>query len=78
MQLEDIDEEQVALALKNLTCLIEEELYDKYFETIESYDYLFGFMVIDNQDGELGLVEDVLENENGHDNLLVFHKNKEI
>lgn len=78
MQLEDIDEEQGALALKNLTCLIEEELYDKYFETIESYDYLFGFMVIDNQDGELGLVEDVLENENGHDNLLVFHKNKEI
>ncbi len=76
--LEDINDEQDALALKNLTCLIEEELYDKYFETIESYDYLFGFIVIDKQDGELGMVEDVLENENGHDNLLVFYKNKEI
>lgn len=78
MLLEDIIEEHDALALKNLTCLIEENLYDKYFETVESYDYLFGFMVIDNQDGELGIVEDVFESENGHDNLLVFHKNKEI
>ena len=76
--LEDVHNEESAQVLKNSTVLVEIEQLPLYFEPLTSYGYLFGFQVIDAIHGILGEVRDVVINENGHDNLIVEHKEIEI
>lgn len=78
LSLEDIASEQDAIQLKNLTCMVEASCYDDYFASVESYDYLLGYEVLDQHHGKLGIVEDVLENDHGHDNLKVIQNKQEI
>ena len=76
--LEDINDEQAVVQLKGLSCLIEDDVYDDYFVPIESYEYLFDFQVYDANHGFLGVVTDVMVNDNGHDNLVVVKEATEI
>jgi len=76
--LEDVRSEERAQVLKNSTVLVEIEQLPLYFEPLASYDYLIGYQVIDAIHGILGQVRDVVINENGHDNLIVEHKEIEI
>lgn len=78
LSFEDIDDEQSAQHLKGLSCLMEEELYADYFEAEESYDYLLDFQVFDLEKGFIGNIVDVLENDNGHDNLQLDFEGNEI
>lgn len=78
IRLQDVLNEQDAQVYKGETCFIEEALYDQFFESIESYEYLIGYSVVDEQEGLLGQVEGVLENNNGHDNLVVLQGDCEI
>jgi 16S rRNA processing protein RimM len=76
--LEDVDSQESAQVFKNSSILVEIEQFPLYFESRASYDYLIGYQVIDAIHGILGHVLDVVINENGHDNLIVEHKEIEI
>ena len=76
--LEDVHSEKSAQVFKNSSVLVEVEQLPLYFESPASYDYLSGYQVIDAIHGILGHVLDVVINENGHDNLIVEHKEIEI
>lgn len=76
--LEDIRDEQEAMHLKGLTCFFEDRIFDQHFIPVESYDYILDFKVQDTQHGFLGIVVDVMENSNGHDNLVVLKDEVEI
>ena len=76
--LEDVDSEESAQVFKNSSVLVEVEQFPLYFESLASYNYLIGYQVIDAIHGILGHVLDVVINENGHDNLIVEHKEIEI
>jgi 16S rRNA processing protein RimM len=78
LNIEDITSGEEASSFKNLTCFVEAKICDDYFAAVETYDYLLGYTVIDNHAGILGKVEDVLENDNGHDNLVVLKDSQEI
>lgn len=78
LNFEDITKEQDALHLKGLSCLVEDTLYDQYFEAEASYDYLLDFQVIDSNAGFIGTIVDVLENDNGHDTLQLDFNGKEV
>jgi 16S rRNA processing protein RimM len=78
LSFEDISEEQEALHLKGLSCLVEEEIYSDFFQAAESYAYLMDFSVYDKENGFIGTVVDVLENSNGHDTLQLDFNGKEV
>jgi 16S rRNA processing protein RimM len=73
-----VDSEESAQVFKNSSVLVEVEQFPLYFESLASYDYLIGYQVIDAIHGILGHVLDVVINQNGHDNLIVEHKEIEI
>lgn len=76
--LEDVNTEQEANKLKNETCFVSEADYEQFFEAHPSYDYLLDLVVVDKTDGQLGFIVEVLENDNGHDTLVVQHPKGEI
>lgn len=78
LSLEDIQEEEEAVHLKGLSCMTEEKEYDTYFQAEESYDYLMGFSVKDQEAGFIGNIVDVLENHNGHDTLQLDFNGQEV
>lgn len=78
IELSDIVSDQEAQAYKNEKVLCEEQLLDLYFEEEESYDYLINMKVEDEYLGEIGLILEVLENENSHANLVVDYQGKEV
>ena len=78
IHLEDVNSEQEANKLKNETCFVSEADYETFFEAHPSYDYLLDLAVVDKTDGQLGFIVEVLENDNGHDTLVVQHPKGEI
>lgn len=77
LKFEDIDSEEQAMRFKNSSIYCETHLFDQYFEKEESLDDLIGFAVNDQNKGDIGMVDSILENQI-QPTLVLLYEEKEI
>lgn len=77
LKFEDIETEAQALLLKNTSLYCEEKFFNTYFEKEESLNDLIGFSVSDQNKGNIGIVDSILENSIQATLVLLF-EDKEI
>ena len=77
LKLEDINSEETAKPFANNGVFVEQKLLENFFENPEELSNIISYKVIDENDGEIGVIEEIITNTK-QPILSILFKGKEI